>query len=208
MTPLKVWKNEWYTDLLRTCWAPLQGDCSALLLAVFRWTRRITWARRRYTGLPAAVTCRPAGCYWAPAPTRCCHRSRDYRRLSSAMRACRRYCRVSWRTVVGGSLLWAFIASWTFASVLAEGVLIGNSEVDRQLLEASKTGDLETVKVGTHSEVEAWSSSKTFNFKMMMTTKWKRKIKWKSVKLLSCFFINVYKTDTELHKVSTIWKLT
>ncbi|XP_039990473.1 poly [ADP-ribose] polymerase tankyrase-2-like isoform X5 [Xiphias gladius] len=28
----------------------------------------------------------------------------------------------------------------------AEGVLIGNSEVDRQLLEASKTGDLETVK--------------------------------------------------------------
>uniref|UniRef100_UPI001ED84CE7 poly [ADP-ribose] polymerase tankyrase-2-like isoform X2 n=1 Tax=Scatophagus argus TaxID=75038 RepID=UPI001ED84CE7 len=30
--------------------------------------------------------------------------------------------------------------------ILQEGVLIGNSEVDRQLLEASKTGDLETVK--------------------------------------------------------------
>lgn len=34
------------------------------------------------------------------------------------------------------------------ASVSAEGVLVGNSEVDRQLLEASKMGDLETVKVG------------------------------------------------------------
>ncbi|KAF7647983.1 hypothetical protein LDENG_00163790 [Lucifuga dentata] len=30
--------------------------------------------------------------------------------------------------------------------ILQEGVLIGNSDVDRQLLEASKTGDLETVK--------------------------------------------------------------
>uniref|UniRef100_A0A3B4ZYY5 Poly [ADP-ribose] polymerase n=1 Tax=Stegastes partitus TaxID=144197 RepID=A0A3B4ZYY5_9TELE len=30
--------------------------------------------------------------------------------------------------------------------ILQEGVLIGNSEVDRQLLEASKSGDLETVK--------------------------------------------------------------
>lgn len=32
-------------------------------------------------------------------------------------------------------------------SVSAEGVVVANSEVDRQLLEASKTGDLETVKV-------------------------------------------------------------
>ncbi|XP_044194046.1 poly [ADP-ribose] polymerase tankyrase-2-like isoform X1 [Thunnus albacares] len=32
------------------------------------------------------------------------------------------------------------------AAMIAEAVLIGNSEVDRQLLEASKSGDLETVK--------------------------------------------------------------
>lgn len=146
----------------------LSKVAAQLFFSVFsRWTRQITWARRRCTGLPAAVTCRPAGCYWAPAPTRCCRRSRDCRRLSWAMRACRRYCRVSWRTVVGGSLLWAFIAFWTSASVLAEGVLIGNSEADRQLLEASKTGDLETVKVRAHCEgtcglVAIWDGSMEF----------------------------------------------
>lgn len=31
--------------------------------------------------------------------------------------------------------------------VSAEGFLIGNSEVDRQLLEASKSGDVDVVKV-------------------------------------------------------------
>lgn len=159
MTALNVWKNEWYTDSLRTCRASLQDGSLALLLPFLRWMRQITWARRRCTGLPAAVTCKPAGCYWAPALTRCCRRSRDCRRLSWAVRACKRYCRVSWRTVVGGSLLWAFIASWTSASVLAEGVLIGNSELDRQLLEASKTGDLETVKVRAHSEGTCGSTS-------------------------------------------------
>uniref|UniRef100_A0A4W6EL29 Poly [ADP-ribose] polymerase n=1 Tax=Lates calcarifer TaxID=8187 RepID=A0A4W6EL29_LATCA len=37
--------------------------------------------------------------------------------------------------------------------ILQEGVLVGNSEVDRQLLEASKTGDLETVQLCTVQNV-------------------------------------------------------
>lgn len=43
----------------------------------------------------------------------------------------------------------------------AEGALIGNSEADRQLLEASKSGDVETVKVvltqSLVATLEEWS---------------------------------------------------
>ncbi|XP_075891211.1 poly [ADP-ribose] polymerase tankyrase-2-like isoform X2 [Nelusetta ayraudi] len=38
------------------------------------------------------------------------------------------------------------LGSENMQEMLQEGVVVGNSEVDRQLLEASKTGDLETVK--------------------------------------------------------------
>lgn len=75
--------------------------------------------------------------------------------------------------------------------------------MDRQLLEASKTGDLETVKVGTHSEgteMEAWSSSKTFNFKMMMTNKITEKNQMEISETLILLFVNAYKSDTELYK--------
>lgn len=111
-----------------------------------RWMQPTTWARQRCTGPPAAVTCRPAGCCWALAPTRCCRPCRGCQRHSWVVRACRRCCRVSLRAAESAcERPYGSAEPLTFLS--AEGVVVGNSEVDRQLLEASKTGDLETVKV-------------------------------------------------------------
>lgn len=165
MTALKIWKNEWYTDSLRTCRTPLYGGSSALLLPFLRWMRQITWARRRCIGLPAAVTCRPAGCCWAPAPTRCCRRNRDCRRLSWAMKACRRYCRVSWRTVVSGSLL-------GFYCLLNVCVCFSRGSSDRQLWGGPPAaGSLQNRRSGNCEGKSTLWRDLWFNFKMMMTIK-------------------------------------